>query len=246
MRNFKVMMSYAGTAYHGFQRQINAMAIQQIIEDTIGEIINEKVVIYGCSRTDTGVHANEFCFNFFHNNSITCNGLVRSLNAILPDDMGIISCEEVDESFHARYDCKGKEYIYKIHNSNFKNPFLKDRAFRYYYPIDEKLLNETAQSFVGTHDFKSFCSAGSKSISTVRTIESFKVERDGDMINIFVKGDGFLYNMVRIMVGTLIFVNEGKINPSQISEIIESKERKKAGKTIPAHGLYLNKVFYDV
>ena len=245
MRNFKVMMSYDGYAYHGFQRQENALAIQQIIEETIEGIIGEKTVIYGCSRTDTGVHANEYCFNFLHNNSITCGGLVRSLNCLLPDDMGIKSCEEVDEDFHARYYCSGKEYIYKIHNSNLKNPFLKGRAYRYNREIDEKLLNKAAQAFVGTHDFKAFCSSGSTANSTVRTIESFEVFRKDDMIFMLVKGDGFLYNMVRIMVGTLIFINEGKIALSDLPSVIASGDRTKAGKTAPACGLYLNRVFYD-
>ncbi len=244
MHNFKVMMSYDGSAYHGFQRQENALAIQQIIEETIERIIGEKTVIYGCSRTDTGVHANEYCFNFEHSNSITCHGLVRSLNSLLPDDIGIKSCEEVDSSFHARYSCIGKEYIYKIHNSSIKDPFLKDRAYRYNYPIDEKLLNKAAQAFVGTHDFKAFCSTGSTSNSTIRTIDSIEVSRDKDMIFIIVKGNGFLYNMVRIMVGTLIFINEGKISPDAVKTIIDSGERKKAGKTAPACGLYLNRVFY--
>lgn len=246
MRNFKVVMSYDGTAYHGFQRQENAIAIQQIVEDKIEKTIGGKTTIYGCSRTDTGVHANEFYFNFKHDNSITCDGFIRALNGILPDDIALMTCEEVDESFHARYDCRGKEYIYKIHNSNIKNPFLKDKAFRYYNHLDEHLLNETAQHFVGTHDFKAFCSTGSAIIDTVRTIEYFKIVRENDLLIMLVKGDGFLYNMVRIMVGTLIFVNEGKIKPTQIEDIILSKDRNKAGKTAPAHGLYLNKVFYDV
>ena len=204
MRNFKLMMSYVGTSYHGFQRQENALAIQQIIEEQIAKIIGEKVVIFGCSRTDTGVHANEYCFNFKHENSITCKGLLRALNGFLPDDIAMMSCEEVDEDFHARYNCVGKEYIYKIHNSDIKNPFLKDRAYRYYNNIDENLLHDTAQHFVGTHDFKAFSSNGSSIKSTVRTIEYFKVQREDDMILMLVKGDGFLYNMVRIMVGTLV------------------------------------------
>ncbi len=245
MRNFKVMMSYDGTAYHGFQRQENALAIQQVIEETIASIIGEKTIIYGCSRTDTGVHANEYCFNFLHNNSITPHGLVRSLNSLLPDDMSLMSCEEVDMGFHARYHCKGKEYKYLIHNSSIKDPFLKDRAFRYSRHIDEKLLNDAAQNFTGTHDFKSLCSSGSSSINTVRTIHSINITRNGDLVILIVSGDGFLYNMVRIIVGTLIFVNEGKIRPSQISQILEGKDRKLAGKTAPACGLYLNRVFYD-
>jgi tRNA pseudouridine38-40 synthase len=245
MRNFKVMMAYDGTAYHGFQRQENAIAIQQIIEETIESIIGEKTVIYGCSRTDTGVHANQYCFNFLHSNSITPHGFVRSMNSLLPDDMAIKSCEEVDESFHARYHCKGKEYKYIIHNSSIKDPFLKDMAFRYHRHIDEKLLNSAAQYFAGTHDFKSLCSSGSSSINTVRTINKIEVSRDGDIVTLTVSGDGFLYNMVRIIVGTLIFVNEGKIKPSQIPEILEGKDRKHAGKTAPACGLYLNRLFYD-
>jgi len=246
MRNFKIFMSYDGAAYHGFQRQENALAIQQILEEKIQKILCEKIIIYGCSRTDTGVHANEFCFNFKHENTITCNGFILAMNCCLPDDIAILSCEEVDEGFHARYDCTAKEYIYKIHNSNIKNPFLKNRAFRYYNHIDENLLNEAAQHFVGTYDYKTFCSAGSSSTSTVRTIFSFEVKREGDLIIMLVKGDGFLYNMVRIMVGTLIFVNEGKIQASQIEDIILSGDRNRAGKTAVSRGLYLNKVFYDV
>lgn len=244
MRNFKVMMSYDGSAYHGFQRQENALAIQQVIEETIERIIGKKTVIYGCSRTDTGVHANEYCFSFLHDNSITCNGLVRSLNALLPDDMGIKSCEEADNSFHARYSCKAKEYVYIIHNSNIKDPFLKDRAYRYPRHIDEELLSQAAQYFIGTHDFRSFCSAGSSSINTVRTIQKLDIERKDDKIIFTIRGDGFLYNMVRIIIGTLIFVNEGKFSPFDVLHIINAKERTRAGKTAPACGLYLNKVFY--
>ena len=244
MRNFKVIMSYDGAQYHGFQRQENALAIQQIIEETLSKIINDNVIIYGCSRTDTGVHANEYCFNFHHNNSITCNGVIRSLNSLLPDDMSIKNCEEVDDKFHARYDCKGKEYIYLIYNSSIKDPFLKNRAYLYQKHIDEELLNQAAQYFVGTHDFKSFCSSGSSSINTVRTINSINIAREDDKIILKISGDGFLYNMVRIIVGTLLFVNEGKFKAKDVKSIIDSKQRKKAGKTAPACGLYLNKIFY--
>lgn len=244
MRNFKVMMSYDGSAYHGFQRQENAVAIQQVVEETIEKITGQKIVIYGCSRTDTGVHANEYCFNFLHDNSITCNGLVRSLNSLLPDDMAVTSCKEVNTAFHARYDCKGKEYIYIIHNSSIKDPFLRNRAYLYSRHIDEELLKEAAQYFVGTHDFKSFCSSGSSSVNTVRTIEKLDIERKDDKIIFTIRGDGFLYNMVRIIVGTLIFVNEGKFTPEDVKHIINARERTRAGKTSPACGLYLNRVFY--
>lgn len=246
MRNFKLLIFYNGAAYHGFQRQKNASSIQQILEEVIERITNEKTIIYGCSRTDTGVHANEYCFNFFHNSTITCAGMIRALNGKLPDDIGVFACEEMPDNFHARYDCKGKEYIYKIYNSQIKSPFLKDMVYRCWYPINEKLLNEVAQSYVGTHDFEAFCSADSLKECTVRTIYYFKVERDDDIITMTVKGDGFLYNMVRIMVGTLLCVNDGKIKPDQLPQIIESKDRLKAGQTSPPQGLYLNKVFYDI
>lgn len=244
MRNFKIMMSYDGTNYHGFQRQENALAIQEVFEDTVSSVVGVKTTVYGCSRTDTGVHANEFCLNFFHSNTITPEGMLRALNSRLPDDMAVLSCEEVGNDFHARYNCKSKEYIYKIHNSQIKNPFLNNRAYRYYRHIDEQLLNKSAQAYVGTHDFTSFCSVASDKEDKTRTIYSFEVWRENDMVFMKVHGDGFLYNMVRIMVGTLLFVNEGKIAPDGIGKIIESLDRTKAGKTAPPQGLYLNRVFY--
>lgn len=245
MHNFKLIISYDGTNYHGFQRQENALAIQQVIEQTIENIIGEKVTVVGCSRTDTGVHAREFCINFRHNTAISCERFQFAMNNILPDDIAVLSCEEVGLDFHARFDCKSKEYEYLIYNSKIKDPFLKSRVLLYRNDIDERLLNETAQIFVGTHDFKSFCSVRTNKKSTVRTIHHFKVTRDESFVKMLVKGDGFLYNMVRILVGTLIFVNEGKFTQQQVSDILDLKDRTQAGKTAPPNGLYLNKVFYD-
>ena len=147
--------------------------------------------------------------------------------------------------FHARYSCKAKEYIYKIHNSESKNPFATDLEYHYKRPIDVELLRKAAQNFVGTHDFKSFCSIDSDKINTIRTIHKFVLEISGDSIIMLVKGDGFLYNMIRIIVGTLIWVNEGKINADDIPDIIKARNRAYAGKTAQAHGLYLNRVYYD-
>jgi tRNA pseudouridine38-40 synthase len=240
------MSAYDGTNYHGFQRQENALAIQQVIEEAAEKILGEKVTVIGCSRTDTGVHAREFCISFRHNSPITCDGMLRAFNSLLPDDIAMLSCDEAHENFHARFDCAAKEYVYEIYNSRIKNPFLKSRALLYGPHLDEALLNETAQLFVGTHDFKSFCSVHTAKKSTVRTIHRFEVTRDEKFVRMLVKGDGFLYNMVRILVGTLIYVNEGKFTPLQIKEILDLKDRTRAGKTAPAHGLYLNKVYYDV
>lgn len=245
MRNFRLVIAYNGTAYHGWQRQKNALAVQQVLEDTIYKLTGERVTADGCSRTDAGVHARQFVVSFKLNSTITCRGIVFGLNPKLPDDISVLSCEEVRDDFHARYDCAGKEYEYIIHNSEIKNPFYKDTAYRYWYPIDEKKLDVAAKDFIGKHDFKSFCSTDCTKENTERTIFDFSVKRDGELVYFIVSGDGFLYNMVRIMVGTLLFINEGKISENGIPKILSSRNRTKAGKTVPPQGLYLNKVFYD-
>lgn len=245
MRNIKVTMCYRGTNYHGFQRQDNALAVQQVVEEKLSKILGgENTVIYGCSRTDTGVHALNYCFNFKTERTIPLLGLQRGLNSELPKDISILSCEEAGDDFHARYSCKGKEYIYKLHCSESHDPFSEDLAFHYRRKLDFPLLQSQAKDFIGTHDFKAFCSSGSDKEITVRTIFDFSAEQNGTEVLLRVSGDGFLYNMVRIMVGTLLWINEGKIEKDTIPQIIEEKNRLKAGKTAPACGLYLNKVFY--
>lgn len=244
MRYLKAKIAYDGSCYHGFQRQDNAIAVQQVVEDSVKSLTGESVTVNGCSRTDTGVHAREFFMSFKMENPIPCEGFVRGMNSLLPEDIAVLSCEECDENFHARYNCKGKEYEYLIFNSRSKNPFLKNRAYRYSYPIDEKLLNDAAEAFVGTHDFKSFCCADCDKENTTRTVYAFSVERQGDMISMKVSADGFLYNMVRIMVGTLLYVNEGKLTKQDMINLFDTRDRTKAGVTVPPQGLYLNKVFY--
>lgn len=244
MRNLKVFTAYCGTAYHGFQRQENAVGVQNILEEKLSLLTNGDVKINGCSRTDTGVHANEYCFSFETEHGIPCNNIIRGMNSILPDDISILSCEEVPADFHARYSCIAKEYEYLILNRQSKDPFLAGRALHYPFKLDIPLIEKAAQDFVGTHDFTSFCGTANLKENTVRTIEYFKVIQNENLVKLIVKGDGFLYNMVRIMVGTLIFINEGKLDADSIPEIIEAKDRNLAGKTIGAQGLYLNKVFY--
>lgn len=245
MRNLKVMMSYMGTRYHGFQRQDNAITVQQLVEGSLSKVVNKETTIYGCSRTDTGVHALQYCFSFMTESSIPMLGIVRGMNTYLPKDISILSCEEVDENFHARYSCKGKEYIYKIHNSDSPDPFTENLALHYRRPIDMELMNEACGYFIGTHDFMSFCSSVDEKKNTVKTIYDFHATKEKDEITIVVKGDGFLYNMVRIMVGTLLFVNEKKLKPLDIPKIMETRNRALAGRTAQPHGLYLNRIFYD-
>ena len=244
MRNIKVLISYKGTAYHGFQRQNNAVGVQNIIEEQLSYLTASPVKINGCSRTDTGVHAREYCFSFNTEHNIPCENMIRGLNSLLPDDISVYSCEDTDKNFHARYSCIGKEYEYLILNSPVKNPFMADMAFHYPYPLDTELIYEAAQDFVGTHDFTSFCGTAYKKENNIRTIEYFKVTKDENLVKLLVKGDGFLYNMVRIMVGTLIYINEGRISKNDITVILDAKDRNLAGKTAVPYGLYLNKVFY--
>ncbi len=244
MRNLKVMMAYRGTNYHGFQRQNNAVTVQEVVEKYVSSVLNEEVTINGCSRTDTGVHANNFCFSVKTNSRIPVKNFVRGVNGRLPDDISILSCEDAPEDFHARFSCKAKEYIYLIHCSESKNPFMTDLAYHYRRPFNEELVKRAAQKFVGTHDFKAFCADCTGKQTTVRTIYNFEIEINGFQVKMLVKGDGFLYNMIRIMVGTLFMVNEGKILPEDIDEIIRSRDRLRAGVTAQAHGLYLNRIFY--
>lgn len=245
MKNYKVTAAFSGTAYHGFQRQENGLrTVQGEIERAIKKLLGETVAINGCSRTDAGVHANAFVFNVFLESSIDCRGIVFGLNGVLPPDIAILAAEEAPEGFHARYHCKGKEYVYLIHNSEIKSPFYADRMYRSWYPIDEKKLDHAAKDFIGEHDFRAFCAASCDKDVTVRTVFDYTVTRSGDTVKFTVSGDGFLYNMVRITVGTLLFINDGKLPEDAIPKIIASRDRTRAGKTVPPQGLYLNRVFY--
>ena len=244
MRNLLVTISYDGSAYHGWQVQKNAVTVQQVFQRAVEKLLCTKTDIKGCSRTDSGVHANMYCVSFKTNSNIPCKNIISGLNTYLPKDIAVLDCIEAAPDFHVRYSVRSKQYVYRVYNEQIRDPFLKDRAFHYRYRINEQLLDTEAQAFVGTHDFAGFCSARSDVEDTVRTVYAFSVERRGSEVLFKVEADGFLYNMVRIMVGTLLFVNEGKIKPGELADVINSKNRTLAGKTAPAHGLYLNKVNY--
>lgn len=244
MRNIKVLMAYRGTAYHGFQRQENAVTVQEVVEGALSKLLNTPTAIAGCSRTDTGVHANEFCFTFQTERDIPAKNFIRGMNGYLPEDISILSCEDAASDFHARYSCKAKEYVYLIHNSESKNPFAEDLELHYRRKMDLELMRKAASYLVGRHDFKSFCSSHTDKTDTERTIYYINIEKSGDLVKVLVKGDGFLYNMVRIIIGTLLYVNEGKISADDIPKILLAKDRILAGRTAMPHGLYLNRVFY--
>lgn len=243
MRNLKLTIQYDGTKYCGWQKQPNASGIQGTIEYAIYEITKEKVNITGSGRTDAGVHALGQVANFKTKSRIPANRIPDALNAKLPKDISIIDCQEVSEDFHSRYSATGKIYRYLIYNKPYRSPLYKDISYHVRYDLDIQKMRSEAKSLVGTHEFKGFMSSGSSVKDTVRTIHNITIEESGDLIALEVEGNGFLYNMVRIIVGTLVDIGRGRIDKS-MEEIIASKDRGEAGHTAPAHGLFLKKVHY--
>lgn len=240
-----ITLSYDGKDYHGWQIQKNALTVQGIFQESMKKIFNKLFDIKGCSRTDTGVHANMYCLSVKIDSNMSCTDILYAFNRVLPMDIAVKSCVDVPLDFHARYSCVGKEYIYKIWNDKIKNPFLNGYAFHYRYPIDTDPISIASKFYLGRHDFTSFCNNNnSREISKIRNVKRFEIYQKDSMIEMKVEADGFLYNMVRIMVGTLFKVCQGKIKPNEIPYIIKMKDRSKAGPTAPACGLYLNRVFY--
>jgi tRNA pseudouridine38-40 synthase len=243
MRNLKFICSFNGANYHGFQRQPELPTVQGEIEAAIHKVTGEDADITGCSRTDAGVHAGAFCFNVHIENAIPCENLVLALNNQLPSDIVILSCEEAENSFNARFSAKGKEYIYLVNSKKQRDVFLQ--SYHYPYKLNLELLQKTARLFIGEHDFAAFHKFDGKEQRTVREIFAFDVIENNGFIEFIVRGNGFLYNMVRILAGTLIYVNEDKLNAEDIITAFKTGDRKKTGKTLPPHGLYLNEVFYE-
>ena len=238
MRNILLTLAYKGTNYHGFQVQKNASTVCETLQNAMEVLLKERPDVKGCSRTDSGVHANMFCVNFHTESEMDCAHMRRSLDALLPDDIAVKDCAEVPEDFHARYSCKGKRYVYKIWNAPYMSPFYSGLALHYPRELDADFLDAVCTDFIGKHDFSAFAGAQHTQEDCTREIFYCSVEREGELVTFSVTGDGFLYNMVRIMVGTLFEINEDKIAPDSIPEIIESKDRKKAGRTAPPEGLY--------
>lgn len=244
MRNLLLTLRYDGTSFHGWQIQPNGVTIQQELCNAFKNLSGNDENIIGCSRTDAGVHANMFCCNVRTECNVPAEKVPDALNFYLPPEISVYACEEVDFDFHARYDCKGKEYVYLIYNGKYRNPFYENKAMFYPYEIASEMLDSEAKAFIGTHDFSAFCSSGTEIEDKTREIFDCSVTRNDDLIEVKVSGNGFLYNMVRIIVGTLLDIQRGKIPKGSIPSIIESRNRDNAGVTAAAHGLYLNKVFY--
>lgn len=245
MSKLALTISYLGTGYSGWQVQPNAPSVQQTLGRALDSLFGCKCTVTGCSRTDSGVHAREFlCVVGFGEeaNSIPCDHVPQAINSILPDDISVLHCEQCPDDFHPRYGIRGKEYVYIIRNSRIRDPFTADRAYLVPQPLDADAMNAAAKEFIGYHDFGAFMAAGSKITDARRTVFDASVERNGDIITYTVSADGFLYNMVRIMVGTLIEAGRGKIGPEGIRALLADPKRENAGATVPPYGLYLNKI----
>lgn len=255
LRNILITICFDGKAYHGWQVQKNALTVQEVFQNALIKLFGDEFSVKGCSRTDAGVHANMYCLSVrisrtYKNKKsfkIPCENLVFALNNILPRDIAVIKCQDVPPDFHARYSCRGKQYLYKILNTQIRNPFLESYALHYRYPMDIEKMTQAAKFYLGKHDFTSFCNINNNVRGDmVRNVKKFEILKKDSMIEMKVEADGFLYNMVRIMVGTLLKVCQGKLSPTDIPYVIDGKDRTKAGKTAPPQGLYLNKVFYDL
>ncbi len=242
MRNILLCLCFDGTAYHGWQLQKNVHSVQAEVNMALQKVLGENINVLGCGRTDAGVHSNEYYCNFRTKNAIECKKLTSALNALLPRDVAVLNCNDVPLEFHSRYDAIKKEYVYKIYNQPIRSPFYENFAMHYPFLLDEKELHEIAQTFVGTHNYKGFMASGSKISQTVRTVYEATVTREGDLVIFRVSANGFLYNMVRIMVGTLLSIASGKIDKEDLPRRMREQKRNVLGFTAPPHGLYLNKV----
>ena len=242
--NVKLTIEYDGTNYSGWQKQTNAVGIEQIIEEAIYKLTSEKIEVVGSSRTDAGVHAKAYVLNFFTKSTVPAERIKQALNTKLPNDIVILKSEEVSNLFHARFSSLGKKYCYSILNAANKPAMCRNYVGYYKAPLNVELMQEACKSFIGEHDFAAFRNLGSSVKSTTRIINESYIVKEGNIIKYYVSADGFLYNMVRIIVGTLIQVGIGKIRAEEISLIIASKDRRKAGKSAPASGLCLQEVYY--
>lgn len=244
MKNIAMRITYDGKNYHGWQYQKNGITVQEAVEEALSKITGEAVKVTGCSRTDAGVHALDYVMNFKTETNIPTEKIPYALNYHLKGDITALSAWDEKEDFNARFSSKGKRYIYKIWNDKMRNPFLRGYSWYLPYALDVKKMTSSAQHFIGTHDFSAFMAAGGSQKTTVRTIKECTVTAEGKLITVTVAADAFLYNMVRIITGTLAEVGMGKINPDTVTKIIESGDRRQSGLTAPPDGLFLQEVFY--
>ena len=244
MKNIALRLRYDGSRYHGWQVQKNAVTVAQTMEEALAKVCGERVKLTGCGRTDAGVHALRYCANFHSGCTVPVDRLPLAVNSRLPDDIAVVDAVEVPDDFNAIGSCVKKEYVYKILNSRIPDPFLADRVCFYPQRLDISLMQAAARAFEGTHDFKAVRSEGTQTKTTVRTVYWCRAEKDGDLITVSICANGFLYNMCRAMVGTMVYASYGKLVPEEIPALLEKRDRRLTGPTMPPQGLYLNRDWY--
>ena len=245
MRNIALSLCYEGTAYHGWQVQKNAVTVAGTLEAAAAKVLGHRVHITGCGRTDAGVHAKRYIANFHTDSRIPAERISYALNTHLPQDIAVWDAWEIHDGFNAIGSCCRKEYMYLLYNTRIRDPFYVNRAWFYPKHLDEGVLQAAADQFLGTHDFAAVRSVGTPVKTTVRTVHHFTVQRRGDLIECRVCANGFLYNMCRAMVGTIVYAAEGKFAPADIPAILDKGDRTAAGPTVPPGGLYLSQLWYD-
>ena len=246
MKRYKLIVAYDGTNYCGWQVQPEAITIEGVLNETLSKVLKEKIQVIGASRTDAGVHAYGNVAVFDSETPIPGDKLMFALNPYLPEDVRIVDSCQVPDDFHPRYCDSEKTYEYRILNRKFPVPTERLYSYFYHYKLDVDKMREATSYLIGRHDFASFCGTGAQVKSTVRTLTGIDIWRDGDIVTIRVKGEGFLYNMVRIIAGTLIQVGNGQYPPERVKKILDACDRSVSGPTAPAHGLTLMGIeFFD-
>ncbi len=243
-KRIRLLVAYDGTNYCGWQLQNNGVTIEAVLNETLSDLLGEEIRVIGASRTDAGVHSLGNVAVFDSSTCIPAEKIAYALNGRLPADIVVQKSEEVDAQWHPRYATGVKTYEYRILNRTFPLPTRRLDTYFYHYPLDVERMQAAAALLEGRHDFSSFCSAGAQVKDKVRTIFSCTVKQEGDVITIRVQGDGFLYNMVRILAGTLLLVGAGKLTPEDMPGILEAKDRSAAGPTAPACGLTMMGISY--
>ena len=244
MKNIAMRIAYDGSRYHGWQYQKNAVSVQQVMEEKLSGLLREEIKVTGCSRTDAGVHALDYVLNFVSETNIPPEKIPYALNYSLDNDICAIEAWEAPEDFNARFSAKGKIYIYKIWNGRVRNPFYRGYSWFLPYKIDVEKMKRAAACFVGEYDFSAFMAAGGSQKTTVRTVKRCEVEAEEGLITMKIEANAYLYNMVRIIMGTVAEAGMGKIEVCDIPGIIKTGDRRKSGLTAPPEGLFLKKVLY--
>ena len=245
MRNIALRLSYDGTSYHGWQVQKSEVSVAETLETALTKICGHPVKTVGCGRTDAGVHALRYCANFRTESTIPIGRFPLAVNSRLPADIAVTDAVEAPEDFNAIGSCIKKEYIYKILNRNIRDPFLENRVCFYPQHLDLERMQAAARAFEGRHDFRAVRSLGTETKTTVRTVHWCRAEKDGGLITVSICADGFLYNMCRAMVGTMVYASYGKLEPEDIPALLAAGDRRLTGPTMPPQGLYLNRIWYE-